>query len=116
MQWTTSDLLDDYRHADLSKRLHLYLQYPELRPEFTEMDRIELPPATLGSTPGCKRLPRSRNRVFLWLIPGFVKRHYRQTLPFLRRKRSQLGQGEPLVLPVKHRTLRGDAASRVCTR
>ena len=77
MQWTTSDLLDDYRHADFTKRLHLYLQYPELRPEFIEIDRNELPPATLGSMPECKRLAMSCNRAFLWLMPGFVKRHCR---------------------------------------
>jgi len=94
MQWTTSDLLDDYRHADFFKRLHLYLQYPELRPEFAEMDRNELPPATLGSMPGCKPLPKSRNCSFPWLMPWFVKRHCRQTLPFLCRKRSQPGEGE----------------------
>jgi len=77
MQWTTSDLLDDYRHADFSKRLHLYLQYREVRHEFIEIDRNELPPATLGSKPACKRLPRSRNRAFLWLIPRFVKKYCR---------------------------------------
>lgn len=77
MQWTTSDLLDDYRHADFSKRLHLYLQYRELRDEFIEIDQNELPPAMLGSMPGCKRLPMSRNRAFSWLMPGFMKRHCR---------------------------------------
>ncbi len=80
MQWTTRDLLDDYRHADFSKRLHLYLQYRELRHEFIEIDRNELSPATLGSKPECKRLPRSRNRAFLWLMPGFVKRHCQQSI------------------------------------
>ena len=43
MQWTTSDFLNDYRHADFSKRLHLYLQYRELRHEFIEIDRNEIP-------------------------------------------------------------------------
>jgi len=42
MKQTTNDLLDDYRDADLTKRLHLYLQFPELRTEFIEMDRNEL--------------------------------------------------------------------------
>ena len=77
MQRTTGDLLDDYRRADFSKRLHLYLQYRELRHEFIEIDRNELPPATLGNKPEYKRLPRFCNRAFLWLIPGFVKRHCR---------------------------------------
>ncbi len=39
MSMTTRDLLEEYRHAGLNRRLHLYLQYPDLRPEFTEMDR-----------------------------------------------------------------------------
>jgi len=77
MQWTTSDLLDDYRHADFSKRLHLYLYYRELRHEFIEIDRNELLLPTLGSKPECKLLPRSRNRGFLRLMPGFVKRYCR---------------------------------------
>ncbi len=77
MQRTTSDFLDEYRHAGFSKRLHLYLQYRELRYEFIEIDRNELPPATHACKPECKRLPRSRNRVFFWLMSGFVKRYCR---------------------------------------
>ncbi len=39
MSRTMRDLLDEYRHAGLNRRLHLYLQYPDLRSDFTEMDR-----------------------------------------------------------------------------
>ncbi|MBP1739656.1 MAG: hypothetical protein H6Q48_1949 [Deltaproteobacteria bacterium] len=39
MEWTAKDLLDEYSRADFSKRLNLYLQYPEARSEFMEIDR-----------------------------------------------------------------------------
>lgn len=58
MKRTTSDLLDEYKHADLNKRLHLYLQYPELRPEFIETDRNELRSGEPERIPGSKWLPK----------------------------------------------------------
>ena len=58
MKRTTSDLLDEYKHADLTKRLHLYLQYPELRPEFIETDRNELRSGEPERIPGSKWLPK----------------------------------------------------------
>ena len=42
MKQSISGLLDRYRCADGNTRLHLYLQYPELRTEFFEMDRSDL--------------------------------------------------------------------------
>ena len=39
MKWNTNELLDAYRRADFGKRLHLYLQYRDLRPEFMEIER-----------------------------------------------------------------------------
>lgn len=83
MKGTTRDFLDEYRHSDITKRLHLYLQYPELRPEFGEMDRNEPPLGARSSMPGAKRLPRSHACAYSWLMPGFVKRHCRATLSFL---------------------------------
>jgi hypothetical protein len=41
MRRTTRDLLDEYSQADFTKRLHLYLQYRELRPEFVQTDQNE---------------------------------------------------------------------------
>ena len=55
MRRTKSDLLDEYRHADFSKRLHLYMQYPELRSEFIETDRNELKSGVPEKIPGSKR-------------------------------------------------------------
>jgi hypothetical protein len=42
MKHVISGLMDRYRDADGNTRLHLYLQYPELRTEFFEIDRIDL--------------------------------------------------------------------------
>ena len=42
MKQSSSDLLDRYRDADGNTRLHLYLQYPDLRTEFIEVDRSDL--------------------------------------------------------------------------
>ena len=36
---TTSEILDEYKGADLTKRMHLYLQYRDLRNEFHKMDQ-----------------------------------------------------------------------------
>ncbi|HKI47780.1 MAG TPA: hypothetical protein VKA69_00520 [Desulfobacteria bacterium] len=69
MKRTMNDLLDDYRDADFTKRLHLYLQFPELRLQFIEMDRNEL------FSPELRRLPKAKwsfqflNRTFGKLCP-----------------------------------------------
>ena len=42
MKQSISGLIDRYRCADGNTRLHLYLQYPELRGEFFEIDRSDL--------------------------------------------------------------------------
>jgi hypothetical protein len=42
MNQSISGLFDGYRCADWNTRLHLYLQYPELRTEFIEIDRSDL--------------------------------------------------------------------------
>ena len=42
MKQSISGLLDRYRYADGNTRLHLYLQYPDLRIEFIEIDRSDL--------------------------------------------------------------------------
>ena len=39
MNWNIDDLFEEYRRADFNKQLHFYLQYPDLRPKFFEMDR-----------------------------------------------------------------------------
>ena len=41
MKQSISGLLDRYRCADGNTRLHLYLQYPDLRTEFIEVDRSD---------------------------------------------------------------------------
>jgi hypothetical protein len=48
MERTMKDLLEEYTQADLQKRLHLYLQYPDLRDSFAKRDRIEPPPELFG--------------------------------------------------------------------
>ncbi len=42
MKHSIGGLMDRYRCADWNTRLHLYLQYPELRTEFIEIDRSDL--------------------------------------------------------------------------
>ncbi|MBU0733504.1 MAG: hypothetical protein KJ573_04900 [Proteobacteria bacterium] len=58
MKRTTSDLLDEYRHGDLTKRLHLYLQYRELRPEFAETHQNEPGPIAPRKMPAFRWLPK----------------------------------------------------------
>lgn len=42
MVWNAADMIEEYRDSDFSKRLNLYLQYPEFRSEFTAVDRSEI--------------------------------------------------------------------------
>ena len=41
-------IIEEYRKADLDKRLYLFLECPTLRAEFTEIDQSEM----LQSAPG----------------------------------------------------------------
>ena len=41
MSGTTRSFLDEYRNADQTRRLYLYLQYRELRSEFAQVERDE---------------------------------------------------------------------------
>lgn len=34
-------VIDEYRGADFTRRLHIYLQFPELRSEFIAIDRSD---------------------------------------------------------------------------
>ncbi len=36
-------LIKEYRQADFERRLHLFLTYPSLRSEFSEIDELEGP-------------------------------------------------------------------------
>lgn len=58
MKRTISELLDEYRCSDFTKRLHLYLQYAELRPEFMEMDRKVPHAEAQGRMAGSKCIPK----------------------------------------------------------
>ena len=58
MQRTTNDLLDEYKGGDFTKRLYMYLQYRDLRPEFIETDQNELRLRALRREPGSKWLPK----------------------------------------------------------
>jgi hypothetical protein len=55
---TTSDLLDEYRQANFTKRLHLYLQHRDLRPDFVEADQNEPAAKAPRSMRGFRRLPK----------------------------------------------------------
>jgi len=42
MERTRDNLLNDYRNANPTRRLHLYLEHRDLRSEFMETDQNEL--------------------------------------------------------------------------
>ena len=68
-------LLEAYQEADLQKRLHMYLSYPELRREFIEIDRNEISSAhkaeALYNTPDRGRTASFAARVRRRLCPCF---------------------------------------------
>jgi len=55
---TRDDLLNDYRNADPTRRLHLYLEHRELRSEFMETDQNELQAKAVRKRAGSGWLPR----------------------------------------------------------
>lgn len=42
MENNTEKILNDYQSADFNRRLHIFLDYPRLRPEFLMIDEYEL--------------------------------------------------------------------------
>lgn len=58
MDRTRNDLLNEYRNADLTKRLNLYLQHRDLRPEFMVMDQNEVRTKAVRKTAGSKSFSR----------------------------------------------------------
>ena len=78
MKGTTEGLLEGYKQADFTARLHLFLEYPDLRAEFMQIDR-EAP------APGQRAVKRSDNpktrRDCTWprflLLHGLQKRYCR---------------------------------------
>ncbi len=79
MRRTVNNPLDEYRGADLTRRLHLYLQYPDLRPEFMEIDRKGLHPGTLKSGPRHKCYSAIRGGTLSHLTGGCMKRLFGMT-------------------------------------
>jgi hypothetical protein len=76
MNGATRNFLDEYRNADFTRRLDLYLQYPELRSEFTQIEQIESAhrqpnrkPGWAGMKMACKVRPWNLFR----LRPGLDK-------------------------------------------
>ena len=77
MNGKTGSLLEDYRQADLTKRLHLFLEYPDLRADFTEIERQ-------ASAPGQSAVEQpdtpKADRTCTWprfLLPGLQRRFCR---------------------------------------
>ena len=75
MNRKTESLLEDYRQADFTKRLHLFLEYSELRAEFMQIEQE----ASASGQRAVKQsdIPKTRG-VRTWPgflpLPGFQKR------------------------------------------
>ncbi len=74
MKHSISGLLDRYRDADGNTRLHLYLQYPELRAEFFEIDRSDLCRKQEDSTRSTRCVSAVRRSSFFGLTAGCMRR------------------------------------------
>jgi len=73
---TTHSKLDEYRSADLTKRLYFYLQYRELRPEFAQIERKESVHRQLKGEPWPDRIQmvcKALTWPFFRLVPGLRK-------------------------------------------
>jgi hypothetical protein len=66
--------LVDYRDADFNKRLHLFLEYPELRSDFMAIDQEEEPlPMHKKLKPGEHHTPNPI-RLFFTVVASYFKR------------------------------------------
>ena len=72
MTTNLEEIFGDYRKADFTDRLHIYLQFPELRDDFLEIEQKEVgtdlfetatPPAK-----GLNLIDRLINRTFSFLL------------------------------------------------
>ena len=52
----------DYKAADFNERLHIYMQFPQLRSEFIAIDRNEANVDLCAATTGLRRSRGHRNR------------------------------------------------------
>ena len=78
MKGTTGGLLEDYSQADFTRRLHLFLEYPDLRTEFMQIDRKA---SATGQHAAKGSDTQKTRRDCLWprflLLPGLQKRYCR---------------------------------------
>ncbi len=73
-----AEIYDDYRKADFSDRLSIYLQYPELRNEFLDIDLQEgVVRSSRGRDKACREQASSRRTERfrrLFSLCGFPRR------------------------------------------
>ena len=77
MNSKTGSLLEDYRQADFTRRLHLFLEYPDLRADFNEIERQA---SALGQSAVEQTEPPKASRDCAWprfLLPGLQRRFCR---------------------------------------
>ena len=74
MKQSISGLLDRYRCADANTRLHLYLQYPELRAEFFEIDRSDLCRKQEDLTRSARCISTVQKSHFFGVMAGCMRR------------------------------------------
>jgi len=74
MKQNISGLLDRYRCADWNTRLHLYLQYPDLRAEFIEIDRIDLCREQEDRTRNARCISTVQKSHFFGVMAGCMRR------------------------------------------
>ncbi len=74
MNQSISGLLDRYRCADWNTRLHLYLQYPDLRIEFIEIDRNDLCRKQEDRTQNARCIATVQKGHFFGVLAGCMRR------------------------------------------
>ena len=77
MKQSISGLLDNYRCADWNTRLHLYLQYPDLRTEFIEIDRSDFCRRQENRTRSVRCISTVQKSHFFGVMAGCMRRLFR---------------------------------------
>lgn len=80
MNRAENEILTEYQQADFNRRLHLFLEFPDLRTKFTEIEGTERcwPPTRLASQRRIQRIEKRFQRV---VMTAWMRKLIRYAIP-----------------------------------
>ena len=68
------DITATYREADFNQRLNMYLQYPQLRPNFIRIDKKDLETDLSAGLKSRPKMPLAQISMVLSLVAALAKK------------------------------------------